>query len=395
MPKAFKAACIICCLCLMVWMVATPAKAAVYNISDFFDYNVVDKETDTRTAYFEVDVPAYSRVFNNDVGTIATGYGSFDWVFPSFEDTYNTFSIYTYHFGGVLYTGSKAYDHVLDVSDIIDGTEVTLSADFEVYYSSIVSGGSTLNFSYRTFVIAYDANMNFIGETKTAWTSATVPSEADRLFEYDISYTLPRNTFYIGLITQTNWTSAYSLGTFHLGVNPRPVTLSVAVDMIYEQSQTMQKIEQQLGDIGGKLDDTNNQLEDVKDKLDGILNQPEQEKSEAQQGANDAFDGVVDVVPDHSEGLVDAFSGLASSMSYNGTAAKLAIPAVSLPGIDGLYDGFIVMQPQELDFEVYFQMLPENLLLLVQSLFTAALIIFCFKELYNTIQYCLTLKGGN
>ena len=384
MFKTRKAAYLIIIL-LLCFSMAIPANAAIYDISDFFEYNAIDKETDTRTAYFEVDVSPYVRVLDADSSVVATGYGSTDWRFPQLDDPRYAFSVHIYPFGGLLHTNAPASDCVLDVSDIMDGTDVVLSADFECSVTTTQTG-CNLDFDYRTFILAYDANMKLISTTKTDWASATLIREGTQEFENQLSYTLPRNTFYIGMITQTKWTSPYSIGTMSFCISPRPVTLSVSIDMIYEQSQTMDKISNKLDDIGG-------QLGDVNDKLDDIINRPEQEKNEASQGANDAFSGAVDVVPDHQQDLVGAFSGLATSLSYSGTAAKLDIPSVALPGIDGVYDGFVILESQPLDFEIYFQMLPENLLLLVQSLFTAALIVFCFKELYGCIQYAMTLKG--
>lgn len=379
MFRSKTAACLIIA-CILAMGLVVPAYAAVYDISDFLDYNEVDKETDTRTAYYTVNVDPYTRVTRGDGSFVTDGYGSFDWVFPNTDVSNYRAVIAVYPFGGLLYTNSAAHDFVLDVSDIMDGTKVSISADIAVRFDEMTGVQMpTLDISYRSFIIAYDVNMKFLANTLTDWKSSSLVAEGVAEVENSVSYTLPRNTFYIGIVSQFRIDSTYEIGTMHWGVSPRPVVLSVPVDMIYEQSQSMDKINSQLGNIGGQLDD--------------LLQRPEQEKQEAQQGANDAFQGIINVVPDHSADLGAAFSGLASSMSYTGTTAKLAVPAVHMPGIDGLYDGFVLMQPQEIDFEVYFDMLPDQLLLLVQSLLTAALIIFCCKELYDTIQYVMTLKG--
>ena len=264
--------CLISCVSVFavaVVCLATPANAAIYNISDFFEYNVIDKETDTRTAYFEVDVLPYVRVLDADSSVVASGFGSTDWRFPQLAEPRYTFSVHVYPFGGLLHTNAPASDCVLDVSDIMDGTDVILSADFECSVTTTQSG-CNLNFEYRTFILAYDANMKLISTTKTDWSSATLIREGTQEFENDLSYTLPRNTFYIGMITQTKWTSPYSIGTMSFCISPRPVTLSVAIDMIYEQSQSMEKINQNLDVI---ISGTPQQNQIAQDKSNTITNQ--------------------------------------------------------------------------------------------------------------------------
>ena len=259
-----------------VMYLSAPAKAAIYNISDFFEYNVIDKETDTRTAYFEVDVSPFSRVYDSTNTLVASGYGSIDWKFPHDSITQHTFTASIYHFGGVLWTDANASDYVLDVSDIMDGTEITLSADLDCRFTT-TNKAADLDFQYRTFIIAYDANMKLISRTNTAWSSSTLPKEATREIENSLAYTLPKNTFYIGMITQTKWTFPYDIDSLSLAMSPQPVVLSVAVDMVYEQSQTMNKISNQLDEIftggsaGDALGNSTDNMDKDNDKLGDAL----------------------------------------------------------------------------------------------------------------------------
>lgn len=177
-------------------------------------------------------------------------------------------------------------------------------------------------------------------------------------------------------------------------MNPYPFSMSCDIDMIYEQSNTMQAIEDKLDAIGDKIDGTNDKLDDTNDKLDDILKQPEQEKQEAVSAGDENVGALIDVIPNESQGFMNAVEGFASSMSYTGTSAVLSTPAVNFPQIGDLVPGLQIMPPMELDIEVYVEMMPESLLLLVRSLLTVALIVYCFKELYSTISYVLTLKGG-
>lgn len=137
--------------------------------------------------------------------------------------------------------------------------------------------------------------------------------------------------------------------------------------------------------------DNSDTQKQILDKLDKMQ---ENEKQEANSQGQAGIDDISGAIPDYTEELKAAFADLAGSLQYNGTEAKIDIPEVTLPGLEGLYDGFTVMEPQTLDFEVYIDMMPSGLMLLVQSLLTIALILFCAKELYGLISYILTLRGG-
>ena len=119
------------------------------------------------------------------------------------------------------------------------------------------------------------------------------------------------------------------------------------------------------------------------------------EKDEATDEGNQGVGDLTDAIPDYSEGFMDALRDFTSAMSYTGTDAKLKIPAVMVPSLGDLVPGFQMMEEMELDFGAYVRMMPSGLMTLAQSLLTIALIVYCFKELYGTISYFLTLKGGS
>ena len=81
-------------------------------------------------------------------------------------------------------------------------------------------------------------------------------------------------------------------------------------------------------------------------------------------------------------------------MSYSGTNCSWTFPAITLPAIPGVMDSVQLTSEQPIDFTYWVNQIPANLLLLIQSLLTIALIIYCFKEVYGTISYVLTLRGG-
>ena len=81
-------------------------------------------------------------------------------------------------------------------------------------------------------------------------------------------------------------------------------------------------------------------------------------------------------------------------MSTSDTACKISMPAIAVPELQGLIPASVLSAESEVDFSQAVGLMPDSILKLVQALTTIALIIFCFKELYNTIEYVLTLKKG-
>lgn len=154
-----------------------------------------------------------------------------------------------------------------------------------------------------------------------------------------------------------------------------------------------------------KLDDMNALLEEIKAEqeesntwLEKIFNwlkeSPEQEKQEATTQGNQSTSDATTAITDNSQGFIDSLGGLASSMSYSGTDCAWTFPAITLPAIPGVMDSMQLTTEKPIDFSYWVNQIPANLLLLIQSLLTIALIIYCFKEVYGTISYVLTLRGG-
>lgn len=63
----------------------------------------------------------------------------------------------------------------------------------------------------------------------------------------------------------------------------------------------------------------------------------DQEKEESKSEGNKFVDQILDKLPDPSQGVLQALGNLTSSVGYTGTDATLQIPAIVLPGIDGLF----------------------------------------------------------
>ena len=150
-----------------------------------------------------------------------------------------------------------------------------------------------------------------------------------------------------------------------------------------------------MSDLNDKVDDTNDKLDDTNDKLDQIIAQPEQEKQEASDSGNEFIDSLTSVLPNKSQGFMDAIRRLADSMSYEGTEASLTFPSIVLPEIKGVMPSYKLNDPIPIDFGFWVAKIPGPVLTLVQVVLTIALIVFAFKELYRILSYAMTLKGGS
>lgn len=150
-----------------------------------------------------------------------------------------------------------------------------------------------------------------------------------------------------------------------------------------------------------KIDALQTAMDNLPDKIENSMqNALDKEKNEANSTGSDLVGQLTDVIPNYSEGFVTALGNFASNFSYEGTDVVLTIPQIRFPEIPGKVKGpplvksFVMMDEKQVDFSEFVEMIPEQLLLLVQCLFTAALIVFCGKELYDTISYVLTLRKG-
>lgn len=185
------------------------------------------------------------------------------------------------------------------------------------------------------------------------------------------------------------------------------------VNSVDEVEGKLNSVIDYLRSVDSELDSIKSELQLIYQKADAILleqkatntwlekifnfleEKDEKDKEAATQQGNQSSKDVSDMIQDESsEGFKDSLGGLTASMSYSGTECSWSFPTVKLPAIPGVMDEVTLIREQDIDFSYWVNSLPSFILLLVQSVCTAALIIFCFKELYGAISYVLTLKGG-
>ena len=120
----------------------------------------------------------------------------------------------------------------------------------------------------------------------------------------------------------------------------------------------------------------------------------EQEEQKAEHQGNASVSEGTNAIENKGSGFVDSLNGLVSSMSYTGTQCSWTFPQVKMPAIKGVMEERVLIKEQPIDFTTWINAIPSPILLLIQSVLTMALIVYCFKELYGTISYVLTLRGG-
>jgi len=158
------------------------------------------------------------------------------------------------------------------------------------------------------------------------------------------------------------------------------------------------QLDTKLANLLDKADRLIQEQEESNTWLEKIFNwlkdSPEEEKEAASSQGNQSTSDATTAITDNSQGFIDSLGGFANSMSYSGTECTWTFPAITLPAIPGVMDSVQLTSEQPIDFSYWVNKIPSNLLLLIQSLLTLALIIYCFKEVYGTISYVLTLRGG-
>lgn len=257
----------------------------------------------------------------------------------------------------------------------------------QTYYSDLI----TENY-YTWFDVANVLNVHVYGNWQQ---HANLPLDSD----YDFAFTYAE-----GIDTFYNMQSIINLLTSQGNTITDMAALlqSVREYTIYQNSN-LEKIVKELQEGNSAIlenqDQNSNEIQknndENTDKIIDNQNQLQQnEKDEALQSGEGSVDGVSGAIEDKSEGFIAALGNLIQTMSYTGTECAWSFPSIKLPAIEGVMPEYTLTEEKPIDFEFWVEKVPSQILLLIRSLLTIALIVYCFKELYSTISYVLTLKGG-
>ena len=390
---------------LLIPLLVFPASAyADYN--DYITNITVDGNMDLVTITIPCDELTLS-VFNSELESDDFAFdGTFEYDFVSGN---------TYFFDFAWFAGD-----FLSLEDFPDGTTIT----YELIQSVKESFFAPLDIIHYFGIDYYDSLGLFVGGFYADSLDSNFDSDTDFYYarcstELDKSLGAVCCSFYSGVenfyvdVSQSLTVSATIKLTFSISslyrqqqqTNKVNKILNAVEKKLEQNGQKLDDVIDKIEQNGDKLDDTNDKLDDANDKLDKLPGEVgdeiqgviDNEKNEAEDSGNKFVDQILDALPDPSTEVLAALKGLTDATSYTGTDAVLPVPALVLPGIDGLFPETVIWEGAELDFGEYMEVVPPALLSLVRSLFTIAIVLFCVYELKGIISYCLTLrdnKGG-
>ena len=407
MFKKIKALSVLLLVAVMLASFCMPASAAAWQILQPGDYiDQVYYEGNIRNVTYDFKtVPLIKWRGGSSSGSFYSS-SSLEWDhYEEFPLTFQISPLGKYNTGGPPLSNASSGQIAIDVSDYKKDAIFNFHAAFDIdlgmTYDSADGQQATENYTISvTWSYAkYDSNGTYRGSSLSysqTYEAAlqdtpdrfTYNVEIDQYATFDkpddgILYIVPNIT---ATVVQKNYTGALDIRTIDFRFDR--FTITTRTDMLVKESETLDRIEEEISETNDKLDQTN-------DKLDQIIDQPEQEKQEATDEGGEMVDQLTGAMPDESGGFIDGLSELASAMSYEGTDAQLTFPAISLPAIPGVMKSYKLNDEMPIDFSYWVQKIPAPLLTLVQVVLTLALVVFAFKELYNLIAYAMTLKGGS
>lgn len=220
-----------------------------------------------------------------------------------------------------------------------------------------------------------------------------------RLFLKDISSTPRQNFGVLPLNTRTGATFIWDNTIKDTSIDLFQILLTSDDNLTISNSYYFETLYGNLtvdvSDIPvGAQDIIDNQNENTDKLIKHDEEMREQEKQETQETGEGSVDDVSSAIPSDNDGFISALERLSSSLVSSSTIAKWTFPRVYLPAISGIMEEKELISETEIDFNFWVNKIPSNILSLIRVLSTIALIIFCFKELYDTISYILTMRKG-
>lgn len=280
---------------------------------------------------------------------------------------------------------------------------LTINSSSVVFEPTVLPYGTNVN----TFISIYDGN-----NVVAMYQSHDGNINQSYTYEPDARYYSITGIYYSGNVNQCSATTPTRKAANVVWGNESVVIDSinkVYASIVSLNDNMIRKADAILGELGythdalDRLKELNEYLiaEQQKsntwlEKIFNYLSQSEErQKNQAQIQGNDSISQGTTSIDDRGGGFSDSLGGLVSSMSYNGTECAWEFPTIKLPSVPGVMDEVVLIQKQPIDFARWVNAIPSGILLVVQSLLTIGLIVYCFKELYDTISYVLTLRGSS
>ena len=346
-----------------------------------FDLNYAEPSTGDHQGYICLFTRDSSGVYGivtyfwNTIGTVNSGYDS-----PTYA--YLTINSNSFKFQVAGGSSTSGFYSITQIGTTGNWWNIKNSST-EAFLSDFGTSRTILGFHYK-------GNVGTVSGMTMSTNPFTVyfSSDASAIYLRDV-WDLIHATYYQNEEIISELEALYSLQSSRLSqVVSWLETINGNATLIDSKLSTLI---QRGNDILNEQKKTNTWLEKI---YNFFAEKDEKDKEAATQQGNQSTADIDNMIQDDSAGFVDSLGGLTSSMSYTGTNCSWTFPTVKLPAISGVMDEVTLVESQEIDFTYWVNSIPSGILLLVQSVCTVALIVFCFKELYGAISYALTLKGG-
>ena len=381
-------------LAMLIPSVAFPASAEIYDYEDYITKIAKDPANGENILVY-VSLPLNVRWWVND-RTTGDSWEYMGKAVQHYVAQGHHYSMYCSPFGDVNATPTSWAGDALDISALPASTKIE-----QIVYCDINGGILLDGLSARSY---YTDNLSVVSSNSSQYAYQQTGDG------YVFTFSIPEGYDYF--FTQQYFYDITASGSADMVMEYKSSTLVISLNELYFEYQQNgsnkelvesidKKLEAQGQTIQGVLDaqqQTNDKLDELPGEIgDAVQDVIDKENEKHEQSGNSFVDQLLGLLPDPSTGVLGALKSLTDATSYTGTDAVLTIPAIVLPGIDGLFPTTEIWGGARFDFGEYMSMLPSSLLALVQSLFTIAMVVYCVFELKGIIAYCLTLrqsKGG-
>lgn len=275
MKKCGKWATSLCAIAAVVLsLLPSPVSAAEINAIDAADYvsNVV-VDGDNKAVYYTFDgfTPLH-YIYSQPSGEGIV----FDKTMSYYQAPDGATSMSgVFYWLGVSPSGGGVApsEGLIDVSDISPGAIISIGTQYSIRFSTLLYNGGPYRIITNTSVYCFDSDGNFIDQIHGDATGIPVAESFNLNINKVDSFELPYGTHYI--IPKGTWSVTaddnnvralvleFSIGSFQM---------NCGVNMILDQSQTMEEVKD-------KLEDMNELQQETNDKLDEIISDaPEQQE---------------------------------------------------------------------------------------------------------------------
>lgn len=146
------------------------------------------------------------------------------------------------------------------------------------------------------------------------------------------------------------------------------------------------ELDEGINNLQTAVDDVGSAVETLPGSItSGMQDIMDQQQSAAESQGQESVDQIIEIIPNESQGFLDALGSLVDALGYNGTDAVLTVPAIKIPAVGGLFPETVLCAEQTINFGDYFAKIPENLLMLVRALFDIAIVVYCVKEFLGVL----------